>query len=126
MFKGRLRVVHINGKVWELTSNLTYEHHKYGKIVVPKGFKTDFASIPRIALSVTGSPAGQMVEASVVHDWLYSISNPDCELDRKQADKVFLRILRKSGVSKLKSKTMYRMVRMFGGLSYREKKDWNK
>jgi Protein of unknown function (DUF1353) len=41
------------------------------KIVVPKGFVTDFASIPRPLWSLGLSPHGQYSRAAVIHDFLY-------------------------------------------------------
>ena len=39
--------------------------------VVPAGFETDGASVPRV-LWVVFSPAGVLFQASVIHDYLYS------------------------------------------------------
>ena len=41
-------------------------------IVIPKGFVTDFASIPRLMWSIPGfSPHGVLLCASIVHDFFY-------------------------------------------------------
>ena len=41
------------------------------RIVVPKGFVTDFASIPQPLWSLGLTPDGQYSRAAVVHDYLY-------------------------------------------------------
>lgn len=81
-------------------------------VLVPAGFVTDFASIPRVArILITGH--GKDRWAAVVHDYLYSIKH-----DRKEADSVFLEALECSGVNLLKRRTMYRAVRTGGWMFY--------
>jgi len=58
-------------KIWELDSSLVYESDLLKcTITVPKGFQTDFASVPRIPLFYTlfGDRAHR---ESVLHDYLY-------------------------------------------------------
>lgn len=54
------------------------------EVVVPGGFITDLASVPRWigAYLIAG---GKAVRSAVVHDWLYASG----EVDREQADAVF-------------------------------------
>jgi hypothetical protein len=81
-------------------------------VVVPIGFMTDFASIPRIGrILITGH--GKDRWAAVVHDYLYSIKH-----DRKQADDIFLEALEASGVGLIKRRVMYRAVRTGGWFFY--------
>jgi hypothetical protein len=68
-----------------LLSPLVYSSDLLGRLViVPAGFVTDFASVPRIpvAFLLAGDAAH---EAAVVHDWLYSTH----EVDRATSDAVF-------------------------------------
>lgn len=69
----------------KLLSDLIYRSDILGRtIVVPEGFVTDFASVPRVpvAFLLTGDSAHA---AAVVHDFLYSTKI----VDRKTADEVF-------------------------------------
>ncbi len=77
-------------------------------IKVPKGFRTDFASIPR-PLRVILSPIGRHGKAAVVHDYLCEYG----DVTRKQADEVFLEAMGVLNVGWLKKKVMYRGVRAY-------------
>ena len=82
-------------------------------ITVPKGFYTDFASIPRLCQMLI-SPVGRHVKAAVIHDYLYQNKKPT----RKEADKIFLEAMKVLGVAWWRRWIMYRAVRHFGGSSY--------
>lgn len=88
-------------------------------IIVPKGFVTDFASVPRLPLAywLCGDEAH---EAATVHDYLYCAdSYPN--VDRKRADDTFLAIMAQTGVAWWRRQIMYRMVRMFAGGCYHKR-----
>ena len=108
----------MNGK-FELVGDYVYQIEEYS-IRVPKGFVTDYASIPRIFRAII-LPYGKHSGASVVHDYLYS---KDCDLDieRKKADKIFLEILKEEGVNPILARLMYIAVRVFGKIRYKIKK----
>ncbi|MCK5602323.1 DUF1353 domain-containing protein [Candidatus Pacearchaeota archaeon] len=82
-------------------------------IVIPKGFITDGASIPRIFWPVF-PPFGQYFNAAVEHDYLYSITYQT----RKEGDKIFLEQMKNDGVKWFTRKMIYRAVRMFGWVTY--------
>jgi len=84
-------------------------------IQVPKGFVTDFASIPQLFWSIA-PPTGKYASAAVVHDYLYATHTTT----KAVADKVFLILMQRYGVGYIKRKIMYYAVRMFGGSA------WNK
>lgn len=84
-----LRVERIAGwdtrGTWQLLSLLAYVSDVADTtFVVPAGFITDFASVPRvpIAFLLAGDTAH---EAAVIHDWIYTTH----EVDRQMADAVF-------------------------------------
>jgi hypothetical protein len=56
---------------WKLTDPLIYDSKTVGKIIVPEGYVTDFASVPRVPIAylLTG---GLAHAAAVVHDYLYT------------------------------------------------------
>ena len=113
----RLNTMPIDDKYWEVMEDYYYKTSR-GVIRVPKGFRTDYASVPRIFRNIINS-YGKHGRAAVVHDWLYS---NQCEIDitREEADKVFLEIMKECGVNKIKRNLMYRMVRMFGASHFRK------
>ena len=61
------------------------------RIVVPKGFRTDFSSVPRLALGIM--PRWDQTDlAGVVHDYLYKIQYP-----RQLADAIWRFIQSRNG-----------------------------
>ena len=77
-------------KQWQLLSPFIYESANVGIIIVPTGFVTDFASIPRLPF-VYWIFGGAGDEEAVLHDFLYQ--NPHTTgcgvtVDRSLADKV--------------------------------------
>ncbi len=90
-------------------------------IEVPRGFVTDFASVPRFFWRVL-PPWGTYSPAAVVHDWLYHTRL----VSRAEADRAFLIIMQRLGVSKWKRTVMYWAVRCFGGPAWERNTAWKK
>lgn len=107
----------IDNDYWEVLEDYTYET-SIGTIVVPKGFKTDYASVPKIFRNIINT-YGNHGRAAVVHDWLYS-KNCGINITREEADKIFLEIMKEWGVGVIKRQFMYRMVRLFGASHFRK------
>jgi hypothetical protein len=85
-----------DSRQWMLASDLTYHIGQSDKvIVVPKGFVTDFASIPELFWSTGLSPQGPYSKAAIVHDWLYW--SQGCT--KSQADNILVIAMKESGVS---------------------------
>jgi hypothetical protein len=93
---------------WKLTNG--------EQLVIPVGYKTDFASVPRMLRGIV-QPGGNHNLATLIHDWLYDNQHKE---GRLFADKEMLHWLLKIGCSKVKAYTMYYAVRL-GGKSW-----WNK
>lgn len=105
-----------DGKYWVLKEDLEYEHPKTKRlVVVPKGFVTDFASVPRL-FWVVFPPCGKYTPAAVVHDYLYWAQPVDC--DRKCADDILLTAMGESNVDAVTRNSIYRAVRAGGQLSW--------
>lgn len=86
-----------------------------GQVVVPAGFITDFASIPRIFRAI--HPVnGRHIKAAVVHDYLCR----DPDTTRKIADNVFNEAMKVCGVKDWRRRQMYLAVRI-GGIFGRKK-----
>ena len=115
------------------------------RIKIPAGFISDGASVPRGLWTITGiTRDGLIRSAALVHDFLYFYggdlpagsyqrigSKDDSNLTwidlekiwtRKNADRIFCRIMRECGVSMFKRRMAYRGVRMFGWMFFKNKK----
>ncbi len=85
-------------------------------VVVPKGFVTDLASIPR-GLWWLLPPFGTYVDAAIVHDRLYRTHGSAVEgtsLNRKQCDDILLEAMRDHKTPRWQQIVIYRNVRWFG------------
>ncbi len=91
---------------WILDTNLV--------ITVPRGFVTDFASIPKAFCQFLPSH-GTYSRAAIVHDFLYW--NQGCS--RTQADRIMQIGMEESGVGESTRDTIHRAVRLGGGSAWR-------
>lgn len=98
-------------KTWEVVEDFEVSINNFS-FIVPKGFKTDLASVPRIFWALI-PPFGRYSQAAVVHDYLYRV-----EHDRKEADEIFYDLMIKYETWKWKARVMFWGVRMFGGFCY--------
>ena len=113
-----------NGK-FALLGELIYHVGGLGMstfIRVPKGFVTDFASVPRI-LHPFLPKVGLHGKAAVVHDWLYY----QCRLGRCRrvvADAIFLETMQELEIPTWKNRLLYYGVRLGGWASLKKKNPW--
>lgn len=97
---------------WLLFKRLIYYSPQIGKVIVPSGFRTDLASIPKIVRSFIPQN-GRHRAAAVVHDYLYRYAGIH-GFSRRLVDRVFLEAMEASGVPAYRRKIMYRFVRLLG------------
>lgn len=103
-------------QLWRVEATLFYRSEVAKQmIIVPRGFETDFSSVPRLPLAylLAGDTAH---EAAVVHDFLY-VTKP---VSKKIADNVFLEAMKESGVSWWRRQLMWAAVAAFGGTAQPE------
>lgn len=99
--------------LWTLDAPLSYDSDLAGsRITAPKGFITDFASVPRI-LGIYDLEGGKCNKAAVIHDWLYSTQ----VVSRETADKILREAIVASGYSQFTAAMFYAAVRI-GGASH--------
>ena len=102
--------------VWMLTDQLVYLSDLPGvpPIVVPPGFVTDFASVPRvpIAFLLCGDTASK---PAALHDFLYTA--PHAVPDRATADAIFREAAKAEGVPAWRCFMLWAGVRL-GGASH--------
>lgn len=108
-----------DGKRFTLLSQLEYDMVGTSSIKVPKGFRCDLASVPRVIWPLIG-PYGKWTNAAIVHDYLYSKEGfKEYGLSRECADRIFYYAMRDSFVHPVTSKVMYWAVRLFGKSSFK-------
>jgi hypothetical protein len=101
-----------DGRSAELLDVLRYET-KTSLFVVPRGFVTNYATVPRLLWSIF-PPMGRYSNAAVIHDWLYKEKIGS----RFMADCVFRDAMWELKVSWWKRVLMFYAVRVFGCLVY--------
>ena len=111
---------------WILTKEFTYmigDLDSNQKVVVPKGFVTDFATtwpfhwlLPR---------QGKYGKAAVVHDYLCTnktilVDDKPVKITRKKADQIFLEAMEVSKVNVILRYLMYGYVRLYAMVTGKE------
>ena len=118
MEKTKLILVPISNGKAILIQEYIYEINGY-LIRVPKSFITDGASVPK-SLQWLYNPFGKYIKAAVIHDYLYSVYN-NTGINRTLADKIFMHIMKETGVSVNVRRKFYAAVRAFGETSWKPK-----
>lgn len=94
-------------------------------VTVKEGTETDLASIPRLFRWLI-SKANLGIEGAVAHDELYRAGGrpkhcePPRTYTRKEADDLFLWIMRQRGVNWFKAHAAHQAVRRFGAHAWRD------
>ena len=111
-----LVIKEIKDGFWEVQTSLDYKSDLLGKVIeVPTGFKTDFASIPRIPFiydvlgDITHEPA-------VIHDYLYFIAITT----RKMADDILLEAMKVQRIPLWKRWQIWAGVRIGGWVAWNQ------
>ena len=108
-----------NGKWWYLERpfRMIFLIDKIKKVIeVPVGFKTDFASIPRLAWIIVGHPCGEYKKAAVIHDFLYG----EKIYPRLINDQIFFLGMAVLNMANWKKIIMHRAVNICGWYRYKE------
>lgn len=75
---------------WTVMRGFTFVRANGERIVVPKGFATDLASIPQMLQGLVSKVHFSYNQPAALHDWLYHLSRIGRPLgDRKHADRIF-------------------------------------
>lgn len=107
-----LRLEYLDGRRWRLFESFGYSTRSGRRITVPKGFNTDFASVPRMFWRIF-PPTGEGVpygKAAVIHDFLYATNG----LSREAADRIFLEAMTDLKVGWFTRRTLWLAVRLGG------------
>lgn len=99
---------------WKLCDNMII-HIDNTYHAVPRGFKTDLASIPRPLWWLYSPTDFDSIASAVLHDWHYCCAP---NVTRLQADEVFYYGLIAQGMPKARASLYYYGVRSWGWLFY--------
>ena len=106
---------------WRLMWDVIIQLESGRRFIIPAGFVTDFASVPRCFWFIL-PPMGRYGKAALLHDWLYYTKY----LPRSEADRVFLEVMLMMGVRSWKAYVMYSAVRLFGWIKWKSSNLSNK
>lgn len=118
MFLNELYTVNTGRNRWVLTEPLSFVSMRFDMMVcAPKGFVTDYASVPRIpfVFAATGNTGHK---AAVIHDYLYTDGKKN-GWSRKAADLVFYDAL-------LETEPQWRAALMYAGVRVGGWRPWHK
>ena len=101
-------------KLVELSEDLHIKSSK-GHFVIPKGFKTDLASVPRFLWWFIAPTDWFILVPAIMHDWLYR----EQIFTRKESDGLFLEKMRDFHGGFIKRYLAWLAVRVFA------QKPWN-
>ena len=94
--------------LWELDSPLIYIANDKMRYHVPRGFRCDFASVPRLPVTWMIFKGSDTHRPGVLHDYL-------CDtVPRHTADNLFYEALRSEGVGVVRARLMWVAVRLWG------------
>lgn len=108
--KSTAAVEELDARRWVLLEPLEYKG-KIESFTVPKGFKTDFATVP-VVFTWLVPRYGLYTKAAILHDYLYDTK----VVNKADADGIFRRVMRELGVSFLRRWMMWAAVRTTSGL----------
>lgn len=99
-----------------------YKHTLFNNkiITIPKGYITDFASIPRIFWVIYPPHFYNYRKPSIIHDYLYT--SKEVIVSRKEADKEFIKLLKKNNTWKITIFVFYTYVRLLGWIKWNQYK----
>lgn len=133
-------------RLYELVADWEYSwfddlHREWRRIAIKAGYRFDGASVPRFFWTLTGlTPDGLIRAAALPHDLIYEHKgimpagsyqyssrlngedpwrDTNTRISRREADQLFLQIMKETGMSSIRRKIAFIGVRVGGG------KDWN-
>ena len=116
-FKGlSVSMTPLDQKFWRIEDEFSFISIQQSlTIIVPAGFITDFASVPR-ALWMIYPRWGTYGYAAIVHDLLYK--DVAFKGSRLMADKIFYEAMLELGVPDTRASILYYAVRIFGSFAW--------
>ncbi|RBY95520.1 hypothetical protein DQ237_13385 [Blastococcus sp. TF02-8] len=106
---GDVVVRRVDDDDWAVVEPLTYRGRR-DRFVVPAGFLTDFATVPRVVVWLVPR-FGRYTAAAILHDWLCTEGIRSGVVTSREADGIFRRVMRENGVPVLRRWLMWTGVR---------------
>jgi hypothetical protein len=104
-----LVVRRVDAQTWAVVDPLVYRGNR-DRFVVPADFRTDFATVPRLVVWLVPR-FGAYTLAAILHDWLCTEGIRSAAVTSREADGLFRRVMRESGVPVLRRWLMWCGVR---------------
>ena len=111
-FSGRVAVTPVDDERWEVLEPFSYTG-RVDTFVVPQGFTTDFASVPRPVVWLLPR-YGHWTQSAILHDYLWSLARSG-QFNFYDADGLFNRSMRELGVPFWRRWIMWTAVRFAAG-----------
>ena len=119
---GSLTVRRVDADRWSLVDDLVYQG-RWERFVVPAGFRTDFATVPRVVTWLIPR-FGAYTLAAILHDWLCGQGIRSGVVSAREADGIFRRVMREIGVPVLRRWMMWAGVRWGALTDDRRRPGW--
>jgi len=91
------------------------EPARFAPVTAPRGFVTDFASVPRVFWSIF-RPDGNYAYAAAIHDYLYWQQ----DRPKKEADLIFRSVMDDLNITDSQKTILYEAVNKFGNSAWTE------
>lgn len=117
--RGDVVVRRLDDRFWAVEQPLVYLG-RTDRFTVPVGFRTDFASVPRVVVWLIPR-FGRYTAAAILHDWSCSVGIATGQVTAREADGLFRRVMRESGVPVVRRWLMWAGVR-WGALTDGERR----
>jgi hypothetical protein len=107
----------------EFQRDLTCHSAIAGRFVIPDGFLTDGASVPRPVWALLDASDPDLLYPAFAHDYLYTLQGDlyTRALTRQQCDAVLAEQMEAVGAPRWKIATVYRALRLAGGFAWAKK-----
>ena len=112
----KIPLVQIGDREWETLVPVVWNDWRGGnRFDIPAGYRFDLASVPK-GLWWLIAPFELSTLAPLIHDYIYEHKGRfrGKHLTRREADRVFLRIMKHEGVGRTRRTLAYWAVRAFG------------
>lgn len=110
-------------QLYRLEQAFVFNDPKWGAIEIPKGFMTDFASVPTMTKFIVDNDSPDVLFGSLPHDYLYKHKGvlPDGrKLTRREADEVLREAMRATGAPEWMIFRVFWSVRVGGSGTFNE------
>jgi hypothetical protein len=119
---GRVVVTPLDARRWQLLEPLRYIGQS-DEFLVPEGYVTDFASVPRIAVWLVPT-YGRYTAPAILHDYLITDCLPAGRIASADVDGLFRRSMRELGVPLVRRWLMWAGVRWGAAFNRRRRAGW--